>query len=279
MQAFGLDPSRQSMLREYIPDGIVALVVAKDREADARAKAALELLALTAEREMRFTFDLRLASALSARHVENDERDRLLLSTKIHNDLSQSATLIRLGLASMKRQLTEADSERILNDVDDLVEAARQMSESVIAISNNLRPPMIETLGPVMALRQEAKRYQASTGIAVECELEEIPLEPKAALAVFRIAQESLLNIAQHAGASNVRIHLTREDSSVILEIYDNGRGFDLAEMQLSLGLAGMAERASIADGSLRIDTSPGQGTMVRAIFPIPPNSQYEGDQ
>ena len=282
-QSLGLDPERKTVVRRRFSNGAVFLVVAKGLEGTTQTQAALCLIAGMAERDISASQNLERNSKLSARHVERRERELLALSTKIHNELSQSVTLIRLGLASVIRQLAGGPNQRLQREVEDLVEAAKQVSESIIELSNNLRPPMIETLGPAMALRQEAKRYQASSRMRVECELEKISMDPRSSLAAFRIAQESLANISQHANADIVRITLTGDARSAILTIQDNGCGFDPAKKESALGLAGMIQRAELAGGSLHIESSPGAGTRIKAVFPIPPtstsNKKMKGDQ
>ena len=87
---------------------------------------------------------------------------------------SQSVALIRLGLSSKRRQLADSANSRMQSEVDELIETTKQVSGTIIEISNNLRPPIIEKLGPVLALRQEAKRFEQAKRCAVELDLQEV---------------------------------------------------------------------------------------------------------
>jgi signal transduction histidine kinase len=123
------------------------------------------------------------------------------------------------------------------------------------------------------ALEWQAQGFQARNGIRCqfECAEERIELDADIAIALFRIFQEALTNVARHAHASSVRASLTRTGDKVFLRVQDNGQGFeDMHQAQRkSLGLLGMKERAVLVGGSLRLQSAPGQGTTVEAGIPI----------
>jgi signal transduction histidine kinase len=100
-------------------------------------------------------------------------------------------------------------------------------------------------------------------------------LDAERSTAIFRIFQESLTNVARHANASRVEARLEREANQLILEIRDNGRGFDLEEAKAgrSLGLVGMQERALLLNGELKVESVPGTGTTMTLRIPLSPST------
>jgi signal transduction histidine kinase len=139
------------------------------------------------------------------------------------------------------------------------------------ALIFELRPEALEREGLSGALKHHTAVLRARYGIAVE---ESITGEPamswESKQALYRIAQEALHNAGRHARATQVRIVLSQEDSQVRLEVQDNGVGFDSENaFPGHFGLNTMRERATGLGGRLDIESSPGAGTMVRAIIPV----------
>ena len=117
------------------------------------------------------------------------------------------------------------------------------------------------------ALRELAAAWARQNGVPVEVEVppafESLP-EP-AALALYRVAQETLSNIARHAGAKHVRLDLRQEADQLVLQIQDDGCGFDEQTVQPGLGLRSMRDRLASLGGDFRLTSAPGQGTTIRA--------------
>jgi len=239
------------------------------RENDSdRAHAAVDFLVDWAAHEIQDLRELARVKALSARHVELREQERLALATRIHDDLSQNITFIRLALKSLQLQVTAGKFERVAPEIAELVAVSSQIATTVQALSTGLRPTMIESFGPAAAIRLEARLYQEASGVPVDCEIEDLRMSTQASIAAYRIAEHSLSNVARHSHATRVTIRLSRLSGEDILEITDNGGGFDSNAMVASLGLASMTERAEIAAGRLTIVSSPGHGTRIVASFP-----------
>jgi signal transduction histidine kinase len=133
-----------------------------------------------------------------------------------------------------------------------------------------LRPESLETEGLVSAIIKQAAALQARHDVPVEtdmCDEPDLPLKAKQEL--YRVAQEALHNTIKHAGASQVKVRLGRTAEVIILEIRDNGRGFDpLGSFPGHLGLLSMQERVKDLGGVLSIESTPGQGTTIRARVP-----------
>ena len=148
--------------------------------------------------------------------------------------------------------------------------------EQIRELSHSLHPSMLDDLGLVSAVRWFAKRYQSRMGIRTElhCSHCEEALDPEIALAVYRVVQESLTNVAKHSQATRVRITLKKEGGSLSGMIEDNGRGFDqekaaavAAHGRRGMGLVSMRERIASVDGEFSVHSQSGQGT--RILFRI----------
>jgi signal transduction histidine kinase len=157
-----------------------------------------------------------------------------------------------------------------LSSMQDLVDTT---ISSVRTIATQLRPEVLDAFGLVTAIRWHANEFQRRTEI--ECEVnaseEHIALSPEARIALFRITQEAMTNVARHALANRIEIGISKDDDIVELSIRDNGRGVDLAELisSNSLGVMGMRERAAMIDGTFDIQAAANAGTLIRVRAPI----------
>jgi signal transduction histidine kinase len=132
---------------------------------------------------------------------------------------------------------------------------------------------MLDDLGLVPSIEWLVENFGQRTGIACDLTIGDasVELSHAQATAVFRIVQESLTNIAKHAQASHADIAIEKEDGQLVVRIEDNGVGFvpTAPRKPSSLGLFGLRERAQLLGGEATIDSTPGQGTMVEARFPL----------
>ncbi|MFE2443301.1 sensor histidine kinase [Streptomyces melanosporofaciens] len=240
-----------------------------------------------------------------------EERQRI--SRELHDSVSQALYGIALG-ARTAREMLERDMDsaepvgrietanpvegavwvdpagghEAVGEVVDLAELAelaepieyiRRLADAAIAETRTLlcrlRPESLETEGLVAALTQHIEALRARYGIATEAKLDAEPeTTPEAKHALYRIAQESLHNIAKHSQARNVRLHLLNEPGAVTLTVADDGVGFDCkGSFPGHLGLLSMRERAREVGGTLNVDSRPGQGSRIRARVPATPDS------
>jgi len=147
----------------------------------------------------------------------------------------------------------------------------------------DLRPSILDDLGLLPAIRWFAERHLTPLGITVRCECsdldERLPVE--LAVALFRIVQEAITNIAKHAEAETVLVQCGPVGGELVIEIEDDGRGFDPAEVSVSgdtargLGLAGMRERVELVGGQIAIDSAPGRGVHVTVRVPLPGEAHH----
>src|SRR5579884_2071313 len=170
-------------------------------------------------------------------------------------------------------QAQEAERRRIASGLHDekTKRSVRQALEEVRRIARELRPEMLEHLGLVSALTELSRRFSEQSGIEVERRLaaDLPPLSDDAELAVYRVAQESLTNVARHAGATRVELALEPGAGSVVLRVSDDGRGMPETEsLNGHGGLRGMRERALLVGGALAIKRAQGGGVEVRLEVP-----------
>ena len=211
--------------------------------------------------------------ALSARLSEIREEERKSIARELHDQVGQGLTALKLDLEWARGQIdadAPPETRARLAAMDALLD---QTLDTTRRISATLRPAILDDLGLPAALRWQAAEFMQRTGVACEARLPEVdpPLAPATALALFRILQEALTNVARHAGAKSVRIGLTLEGSTAILTVADDGRGIapELLARQTSLGLMGMRERALAFGGTLVLSAEPGRGTTVVVRVPL----------
>jgi len=187
------------------------------------------------------------------RALRAQEAERRRIAGGLHDEVGQVLTGVLLQL-----------------DDDETKQAVRQALEEVRRIARELRPEMLEQLGLVSALTELTRRFSESSGVEVERQFAGTlpPLSDDTELAVYRVAQESLTNIARHAGASRARIALQPGADSVVLRVVDNGRGITEASPNGHGGLRGMRERALLVGGALAIKQGSEGGVEVRLEVP-----------
>jgi two-component system, NarL family, sensor histidine kinase UhpB len=192
------------------------------------------------------------------------EAERVGIARDLHDEVGQVLTGVLLQLNSIAEAAPEHREE-----LDQARQAVRRALEEVRRISSELRPEMLEHLGLVSALTELSNSFARVSGVRVNREFPaSLPkLAPEVELAVYRIAQESLTNVARHAQASRVTIALEPGHDSVVLRLADDGRGFAGASVEHG-GLRSMRERALLVGGALAIKEAPEGGVEVRLEVP-----------
>lgn len=211
---------------------------------------------------------------LNAHAVATIERERKTLARELHDEMGSILTLMSLELAQLqskhKAETMAPDSlEKGLGQLSGLVESLRQYKHRVIS---GLRPPLLQELGLEMALQSYVDEFARSAGIEVEADIEPgLPLiKEDAALALFRVLQESLTNTAKYAQASKVRVRFQTDETQLCLEVVDDGKGLPASPHgSRSFGLQGIRERIQALGGTAsfsRVDRAG--GTRVCVVVP-----------
>jgi two-component system, NarL family, sensor histidine kinase UhpB len=207
----------------------------------------------------------RRESALRA--LAAQERERRRLARELHDELGQNLT----GLVLQLEGLGRAAPRELQATVDQVQETARQSAEEVRDIARGLRPQALDEFGLRSALITLATGFAERSGLQVRHELAPVlpELAPEQDLAVYRIAQEGLTNVARHAEATGVLISLVAEDGQVVLRVRDDGRGIDERAAHNAGGLGGMRERAMLIGGRLVVTRVRPSGTEVLFELPV----------
>lgn len=200
-----------------------------------------------------------------AHALQAQEEERQRLARGLHDEVGQSMTAVLLQL---KRLATNATPEQ-RSQLAEAQEVVKTSLEDVRRLAQELRPELLDHLGLASALAELASSFEQRTHVHVQRRLARDlrPLDPQAELVLYRVAQESLTNVARHAQASNVRLSLERGKSSIVLQVIDNGRGFDPGHVEGG-GLRGIRERALIVGGAVAIKQGPDGGVEVRLEVP-----------
>ena len=204
-------------------------------------------------------------------HMESvREEQSAMIARELHDELGALLTMLKLDLAltADKAAATKALRKRF----DELLERVHSALQVVKRISTNLRPATLDTLGLMATIRWYLVQFSHSTGIETELKLPEyVRLSDVSNIAVFRIIQEGLTNVANHSGAKKVMVNVCKRQGELIVEIIDNGRGISEQDLQRqnSFGVTGMHERAQYLGGSLSICGLPGEGTQLVLKIPL----------
>ena len=203
------------------------------------------------------------------------EEERARVARELHDELGQVLTSLKLEFMWLVDQLRNSEPKpgiQLVNKLQSLIGLIEVSIQSVRQISSELRPAVLDHLGLREAIQWEATKFEARTGIRCRLawHLKNEPADRTRQLAMFRILQEALTNVARHAHAGAVRIGVRERGRLLTLTIRDNGRGITKAELSSveSIGLLGMTERARLLGGRVTISGSPGRGTTVTVSVP-----------
>jgi signal transduction histidine kinase len=229
----------------------------------------------TAERELNDSYtQMRMLTGRLMR-AQDDERRRI--AQMLHETTAQDLAALKLLLARLSRT-TERLNESERSALTESTALAERSMTDIRTLSYLLHPPFLDDTGLLSALRWYAAGFAERSGITVDLDLpdgfERLPLDTETAL--FRMVQESLINIHRHAGSESARIRLQRDAEMVVLEVEDRGHGIPDAELThilsrggaAGVGIAGMSERIEQLGGRLEI-TSSERGTTVRVRLPL----------
>jgi signal transduction histidine kinase len=205
---------------------------------------------------------------LGERVVRDQEAERGRIAFALHDSAGQALAAICSRIDALRGAVGQEASAGL----DEIRVAVEGLLDDLRHISHDLHPPVLDRLGLVAALQQLVRGASTEAcPVALTIEREPVGASPDTALAVFRIAQEALANVARHARAHRVTVRLEAPDGGgLALAVEDDGVGFDPRSGggAAGLGLIGMRERARWLEGRLEVDSAPGRGTRVRVEIP-----------
>jgi len=206
---------------------------------------------------------------LSGRLIAVQESERRALSRELHDEVGQSLSALLLGIGNAAAAIPRGTNQDVQGQLQELRRLAERTLSVVRDMSLLLRPSMLDDLGLIPALQWQAREVSRTKDLAVQVHAEDVSddLPDDYKTCVYRLVQESLHNIARHAKARSVDIHLSQGADVLLLEIHDDGQGF-MPELEKGVGLLGMEERVKHLHGSFRVDSRPGEGTSIRVELP-----------
>ena len=218
----------------------------------------------------------RQLKAISERAIHAQEEERVRIARSLHDDTAQTISMLIINLERIEKKIPH-DNPDLFRQVTESHKVATLLLENLRKVIWDLRPSILDDLGLIPAIRWYAQTNLKESGVRVEVgdsnELMRLP--PHLETLLFRILQEAVSNILRHANAGKVTINLRPEDGCVVLEVKDDGRGFDVkkttgeAVTRKQLGLLGMQERVSLVNGTVKVESIPGEGTTLRVYIPL----------
>ena len=210
---------------------------------------------------------------LSRHMVQQHEEERRRLSLELHDETAQIFTAVKMQLGVVRERVEPALAAQVARALELVDEGMR----GIRAVTNDLRPSLLDDLGLVPALRSMVADFSERRGVRATLDTPEHipPLSEEAELALYRALQEALSNVARHAPDAPVHAALTVRDGRVQLQIADSGPGFAgehalaKAEADGHLGLAGMRERITALGGEVLVDSAPGRGVTLTIRIPV----------
>jgi len=218
--------------------------------------------------------------------ITAEEEERRRIARELHDDTSQSLNVTMISLDSVISRYSDYDPVR--KQLKQIREQCMIMLKGVHSLINDLRPTVLDDLGLESAIKWVLEKHLGDHGIqyyidtkgdseGLKTRCRGILDYGKIELVLFRVIQEAIINVSKHADAENVYVTLEFGDSSIEMEVEDDGKGFDLegdlesarTGTYIGLGLLGMEERIALLDGKLTVWSEPGEGTRIKVYVPI----------
>ena len=235
-----------------------------------------QLLELQAQRE-RASADLARAyerlQSLARRLEAAKEEERKDIARELHDDMGPTLTAVVINLQLIG---VEKDADKAKHRIADSIDLVDRMVQQIRDLSLDLRPPLLDEMGLVAALKGYLETQAQRTGIEIEVVGDTVPdLRPELEITAFRVAQEAVTNAIRHAKAKRIEVSVEPVNGTLSIRVHDDGKGFDVQgtvegpATGKSIGLLGMQERAKLLGGDLRITSAPGRGTTVQLRLPL----------
>ncbi len=209
--------------------------------------------------------------AMASQLVDSQEEERRRIAGEIHDDFTQRLALVSLKISNLAGRGRGAAASELNADLEEVRKSIAAVAGDLRDLSHQLHPAALELLGLTRALRARCEEFQRARGVATNVNVDacDDDVTQQGALCLYRILQESLMNIAKHAPGAKVHVWLTKLNNQLELRIRDDGPGFATSEIRhTGIGLMNMKERARLLDGKLIVTSSPDHGTEVTAQIP-----------
>lgn len=219
-----------------------------------------------------------LLREMSTQNLELRENERKHIAKEVHDELGQILTALRMKV-SLLRIRFGGKSPELGKNIKEMLVMVDEAIQGVRNVAHSLRPSVLD-FGVIPAIEWLCDNFHDRSNAACTMHVADgdVDLDEMRTLAIFRIVQESLTNVARHAEADSVKITVDKSGDDVLVEVRDDGKGFDhvYVPSRNSFGLMGMYERAHAMDGSVEISSAPAKGTVVRIRIPIKPKENIK---
>jgi signal transduction histidine kinase len=199
------------------------------------------------------------------------EQERSRWARELHDETLQALAVLRMRLASALR---EESPQVLMRAAQTAVEHIDEEIAKLRRLITELRPASLDAIGLAAAIQALAEQHQEASGIQVDCRCE-LP-EDRAAVptpgletAVYRLVQEGLNNISKHSRAQTAQLRVRATGDEIVIEVADDGVGFEPSRVDEGFGLVGMRERAALLGGTIEVNSTEGSGTRLRAQLPL----------
>jgi PAS domain S-box-containing protein len=250
------------------PDGRVAeaQAIGRDVTEQRRAEQALR------ERDEALSASHARIQELAGRLITAQEDERRRIARELHDDVNQKLAAVAIAMSGLRRSV--ADSRGAREEVTRLQERIVALTDDIRRLCHELHPVILAHVGLVLSLRAHCVTFAHDTGIDLAVDLSGAPsdIPPSIALCFYRAAQEALHNVARHSRARSARIALRQDGDVLELRVWDDGIGFDAAQVRAhshGLGLVSIEERLRLIQGAVQIITAPGRGVEIVARAPL----------
>lgn len=200
------------------------------------------------------------------------EEERTSISRELHDDLAQNLAILKINMHMLGKDVPK-DQKPILDGLESMMKLTDHMADSVGELMEELRPPLLDELGLLGAIKWYQRKMEEYTEIKCEfhIEPERVDMSDDHNLAVFRILQESLTNVRRHSEATRAKVNLREKDGKLELIVKDNGIGITDEQVgePKAFGIIGMEERVRHLGGELKIKGVAGKGTTVTVRIPL----------
>jgi signal transduction histidine kinase len=238
----------------------------------------LLIAALLVQRRYRRKSDLALRATsdrnreLARRLITSQEEERTRIARELHDDVGQRMASLSIGLSNVKRKVGSAQST-VHDELSTLQQHTMGLSKDLRQLSHELHPGALEHVGLVEALKARCVQVTRESNVRAQLDVTTpwSDVSGDVAVCLYRVAQEALRNVAEHADARTAQISLARQNGQVRMRVTDDGKGFEpsIAAERRGLGLVSMGERVRMLGGTFDVHAAPDAGTVVSVTIPV----------
>jgi two-component system, NarL family, sensor kinase len=213
----------------------------------------------------------------AGRVVDSQEAERRRIARELHDDFSQRLALVSMKITNLAGRDRSLSAGELNADLEEVRESISSVAEDLHGLSRQLHPARLELLGLVRALRAQCSEFEHTRGVEVvfEASASNDDASPQAGMCLYRILQESLMNVAKHSGSQHAFVTLTRQGDQLEMRVRDGGKGFVPGSDDMKgIGLTSMEERVRLLNGQLIVNSVPGAGTEI--VLRIPAMSRVK---